>query len=155
MEREVENIMRDSGRAIEWRSWSQATQAMFDELAVVRFNGSCGVPPWPHASSANGPLGFTYISDGTVLPFSEIACERIASSVRSTISGMDLADAEVVFGRAMGRVLAHELVHMVSRSASHSHEGVAQAALTESQLTEGRLEMSPEDLVRVSGKDRR
>ena len=39
MEREVENILRGAGRAIEWRSWEQATQAVFDELAVVRFTG--------------------------------------------------------------------------------------------------------------------
>jgi hypothetical protein len=78
MEHEVENILRGAGRAIEWRSWEQATQAVFDELAVVRFTGNCGDPPWPNDSTADGPLGFTYISNGAVLPFSEIACERFS-----------------------------------------------------------------------------
>ena len=62
MEHEVENILRDAGREIEWRSWEQAEQGVFDALALVRFKGNCDVPPWPHDSSAAGSLGFTYIS---------------------------------------------------------------------------------------------
>jgi len=153
MEREVEGIMRAAGRLIEWRTWEQASQATFDELTVVRFYGDCGVPPWP-AASAEGPLGSTYISDGTVLPFSDIACDRIATSVRSAILRVDREQAEILFGRAMGRVVAHELVHMVSRSAAHGHEGVTQPALSESDLTRGRLELSPKDMIRLFGPER-
>jgi hypothetical protein len=152
MEREVENITRDSGWAIQWRSWKQATEGVFEEMTIVRFNGNCGVPPWPHLSP-EGPLGFTHVSDGVVLPFSDIACEKIASFLRPSVSGMDPAQAELVFGRAMGRVVAHELVHMISRSAVHSRHGVGQPELSESQLTGDRLDLSPKDLVRISGKD--
>ena len=153
MQREVESIMRGAGRVIEWRTWEQASRATFDELTVVRFYGDCGVRPWPQAG-AEGPLGSTYISDGTVLPFSDIACDRIATSVRSAILRVDSEQAEIVFGRAMGRVVAHELVHMVSRSAVHGHEGVTQPALSESELTRGRLELSPKDMMRVFGPER-
>jgi hypothetical protein len=154
MEREVENILRGAGRPIEWRSWDQATHSVFDELAVVRFDGSCGVPPWPQGPAENGPLGFTYISDGIILPFSNIACERIASSV-STVLRREPAQAEMIFGRAMGRVVAHELVHMLLRSAAHSHSGITQPALSENDLTCETLELSPKDLLLLSGKERR
>src|SRR5215468_3403597 len=100
MEHEVDTILRDTGRAIEWRSWGQAAQGVFDALAIVRFNGNCGVPPWPHDSTGDGPLGFTYVSDGAVLPFSQIACEKIADSVEPAIARMESAEAEGVFGRA-------------------------------------------------------
>jgi hypothetical protein len=155
MEHEVENILRGAGRAIEWRSWEQATQGAFDELAVIRFNGNCGVPAWPHDSTADGPLGFTHISDGAVLPFSEIACEKIAGSVGPAILRMEPAQAETVFGRAVGRVVAHELIHMISGSLIHSHEGIARSAFSPSDLTSERLDLSPTDLPRVAGKERR
>lgn len=155
MEHEVESILRSAGRAIEWRSWEQATQAVFDELAVVRFTGNCGAPPWPNDSSADGPLGFTYISNGAVLPFSEIACERIAGSVGPAIGRMEPAQAETVFGRAMGRVVAHELIHMISGSTSHGHDGIARSAFSRSDLTSERLDLSPADLLRVTSNDRR
>ena len=155
MEHEVENILRGAGRAIEWRSWEQATQGVFDELAVVRFRGNCGAPPWPNDSSADGPLGFTYISNGAVLPFSEIACERIAGSVGPAIVRMEPAQAETIFGRAMGRVVAHELIHMISGSTNHGHDGIARSAFSRSDLISERFDLSPADLLRVTGKDLR
>jgi hypothetical protein len=154
MEREVENILRGAGRPIEWRSWKQATHSVFDELAVVRFDGNCGVPPWPQGPAEDGPLGFTYISDGMVLPFSDIVCERIASSV-STVLRREPAQAEMIFGRAMGRVVAHELVHMILRSAAHSHSGITQPALSENDLTSEGFELSSKDLLRLSVKESR
>ena len=155
MEREVESILRLSGRTLEWRSWEEATRTTFEELTVVRFDGNCGVPPWPHSSAVEGPLGLTYISDGEILPFSQISCGQIANSVGPAILKMEPPQAEVVFGRAMGRVVAHELVHMISRSTAHGHEGVAQPAFSESQLTGERLDLSTRDLLRVFGKERR
>jgi hypothetical protein len=155
MEHEVASILRNAGREIEWRSWEQATQGVFDTLAVVRFTGNCGVPPWPHEAASDGPLGFTYISDGAVLPFSEIACEKIARSVGPAILSMEPAQAEAVFGRAMGRVVAHELIHMISGSTNHGREGIARSAFSRSDLTCERLNLGPADLLRVTGKDRR
>jgi hypothetical protein len=155
MEHEVDTILRDTRRAIEWRSSEQAAQGVFDALAIVRFNGNCGVPPWPHDSTVDGPLGFTFVSDGAVLPFSQIACEKIADSAEPAIARMEAAEAEVVFGRAMGRVRAHELIHMISGSAIHSREGIARSAFARSDLTCEKLDLSPTDLVRIGGKERR
>jgi hypothetical protein len=155
MKREVATILHNSVRTIEWRSWAEASATASEQLTVLRFNGSCGVPPWPRVLTAGGPLGFTHISDGVVLPFGEVACDRIGGSVVPVIANMDLAHAELLFGRAMARVVAHELVHMISRSRSHGHDGVAQATLSERQLIEDRLRLSPNDLGRVTGQERR
>lgn len=155
MEREVAGILRGTGRAIEWRSWEEASGTSFEELTVVRFDGNCGVPPWPRNSSVEGPLGITHISDREVLPFSDISCAQIANSVGPAMLRMEPAQAETVFGRAMGRVVAHELIHMISRSTVHGHEGVTQPALSESQLTGERLDLSAKDLLRVFGRERR
>jgi hypothetical protein len=148
MEREVENILRDSGWSIAWLSWKQASRGVFDELAVVRMNGDCEVSPWMHLPPAEGPLGVTHVTDGVVLPFSDIACEKIASFVQPAIWGIDPSQADFVFGRAMGRVVAHEL-----RSTAHGREGISQPALSESELIG--LGLSAKDLVRMFGKDRR
>jgi hypothetical protein len=155
MEQEVENILRESGWSIAWVSWKQVSQGVFDELAVVRMNGDCEVSPWMRLPPAEGPLGVAHVSDGVVLPFSDIACDKIASSVQPAIWGLDPAQADLVFGRAVGRVVAHELVHMISRSTAHGRRGVAQPGLSESDLTCRRLDLSAKDLLRISGQDRR
>jgi hypothetical protein len=153
MEREVENLLRGVGRPIEWRSWEEATHLVFDEIAVVRFRGDCEAQFWPNGVAPEGALGSTHISDGVVLPFSDIACDRIATSIRSAILGMEHAQADMIFGRALGRVVAHELMHIMSRSTVHGHEGIAQSALSRSELTDDKLDLSPKDLLRMTGKD--
>jgi hypothetical protein len=152
MEREVESLLRGTGRPIEWRSWQQATRSVFDEIAVVRFNGDCEAQFWPNGVAAEGALGTTHISDGIVLPFSDVACDKIATSVRSVVLRMERSQADMIFGRAMGRVVAHELVHIITRSTAHSHEGVAQSSLSRSDLTNDKLGLSPKDLIRLSGQ---
>jgi hypothetical protein len=155
MEREVENLLRGAGRPFEWRSWKQATHTAFDEIAVVRFSGDCEAQFWPNGVPPEGVLGMTHVSDGIVLPFSDVTCDRIASSVRSAVRGMDRGHADLIFGRALGRVVAHELVHIISRSTAHGHEGIAQAALSRDELTSDNLDLSPEDVLRISGKEGR
>lgn len=155
MEREVENLLRGAGRPLEWRSWKQATQTTFDEIAVVRFSGDCKAQLRPNGVPPEGVLGMTHVSDGIVLPFSDIACDKIASSVRPAVQGMDRAHADLIFGRALGRVVAHELVHIISRSTAHGHEGIAQSAFARDELTSDKLDLSPEDVLRISGKESR
>jgi hypothetical protein len=52
----------------------------------------------------------------------------------------------VLLGRAMGRVLAHELYHIVADTSDHGREGVTQASLTPRELTAGQLELRPSEL---------
>ena len=50
----------------------------------------------------------------------------------------------------MGRVLAHELVHMLTRSRRHGQDGVAEAALSGKQLVEEVLPLSAFDISRLT-----
>jgi len=52
-------------------------------------------------------------------------------------------------GRALGRVLAHEVVHMLTGNSGHAHEGVTRRALSGNQLIAPKLRLAPEDLDRL------
>lgn len=54
-----------------------------------------------------------------------------------------------LFGRALARVMAHEIVHMVGKCAGHSHAGVFRHALSGRQLIADKLELGPEDIARL------
>ncbi|HEX3992985.1 MAG TPA: hypothetical protein VHX39_17575, partial [Acetobacteraceae bacterium] len=72
-----------------------------------------------------GPYARTWMADGDVLPFGEVDCARVVNSVRDAMSGGDLPNwADQLLGRALGRVVAHELVHMLTRSVRHGRDGV-------------------------------
>ena len=62
------------------------------------------------------------------------------------MSGSDLARGNLLIGRAMGRVVAHELVHMLTKSGQHGTEGVEKPALSGKQLIMGSLPLSAFDI---------
>jgi hypothetical protein len=64
-------------------------------------------------------------------------------------SGCDFAYADLLLGRALGRVLAHEVVHILTRSGAHGHDGVAKTALSGTQLIAPELRLEPADLRRI------
>jgi hypothetical protein len=89
------------------------------------------------------------MTDGEVLPFGEVDCDRVGSAVRSAMSAGDFARADELVGRAMGRVLAHELVHMMTKSVDHAREGVQRSALSGRQLIAPVLPLSAFDIERL------
>ena len=95
---------------------------------------------------AGASYAFTHISDGEVLPFSEVECDKVTSSIRPAISKARWEDRDSILGRALGRVLAHELYHMVTKTRLHAANGVTRSALSPAQLVSSELRMSMADL---------
>jgi hypothetical protein len=152
MKREFAGIMKDTAVRFDFRSRSQASQEALSDLVLVRFTGKCVLDPVGYLYDERGPMAFTYSTDGVVQPFSEVACDKVTSAVRSAMSGGDFANADVLLGRALGRVLAHEVVHMLSKSGAHGHTGIARTALSGSQLIAPELRLEPEDVERLHGR---
>ena len=149
MKREFTGIMKDAAVHFEFRGRKEASQEAQSDLVMVRFTGKCVLEPVGYLYDERGPMAFTYSTNGAVQPFSEVACDKVTTAVRSAMAGGDFADADRLLGRALGRVLAHEVVHMLSKSGTHGHTGVAKTALSGSQLIAPELRLEPEDLERI------
>lgn len=151
MKQETQGILKSAGLHLDWRSREEASASSFDDLVVVHFNGACELPPPPLYDELGeiGPLGSTYETDGQVQPFTDIACDRIGAFVRSGLHRADLKKGDQLIGKALGRVVAHELVHMLTGAKDHSHEGVFEPKLTVEQLVGGELPLSPADIERL------
>jgi hypothetical protein len=139
MKRESENIMRESGLRLRWRLREEVTDESFPDLVVVRFHGKCLMEPTPFLYDERGPLAFTHTDGTVILPYSEVECDKVRSSIRPAMFGGDYARGDLLMGRALGRVLAHELYHIMSKTSGHAAEGVARRALTGAQLISERL----------------
>ena len=149
MKREFASLFKDSGLTFDWRTRDEASGQSFDNLVVVQFKGKCVLEPVPWLYDERGPLAFTYSTSGEVQPFSEVDCDRVVAAARSAMSGGDFAHADILFGRALARVVAHELLHMLSKSGAHGHEGIARAAISGASLISPDLHLSPADLERI------
>ena len=129
MRTELTDIMSPMGLRFEWRFLQNATGGDVSvELAVVTFKGSCDLSRPTVRALHSGPLGWTHISEGAILPFADIDCDGLRSFLQPGLLGMRPAEREGAFGRAVARVVAHELYHIFANTQHHGSEGVGKAA---------------------------
>ena len=69
------------------RPLAGANYHTYNELVVISFAGSCEFAPDAPIYNEPGPYAFTWMADGEVLPFGEVDCIRVVSSVRDAMSG--------------------------------------------------------------------
>lgn len=141
MKDEVGAIMRPAGLNVEWRSLDAARgQESAEELVVVTFKGRCRMEELTPFPGRPGALGSTHVSDGAVLPFTDIHCDRIRRLIGPRTNSEDVKTRQNLFGRAMGRVLAHELYHVIAKTTAHASGGLAKAFYSTSDLMAKKLE---------------
>jgi hypothetical protein len=155
MKQEMQGLVKDAGVRLDWKTIPEAAGDDDAEMIVVQFNGTCILQPVGYLYDERGPLAYTYSSDGKFLPFSEVSCDKVTASIRSAMFGGDFAHADLLLGRALGRVVAHELIHVLSNSGAHGRDGVYGEALNGKQLITNTLPLSPEDLQRIQVDRRR
>lgn len=143
MGREAAHILKQSGVSLRWRV-GIPSQSVGGLLVVVKLVGRCDMDGSP-AFLVPGPLGWAHKVDGTILPFSDLDCDNLRGAVQAVAVGQNQVQGNTLLGRAMGRVLAHELYHIVADTADHGDDGVTQAAFTPRELTSGLLELRPSD----------
>src|SRR5579872_1504257 len=147
MQRELASIMQDSGIDIQWRERAGVKSSdSFSNLVVVNFRGNCIVDAIHMNYTEPGPLAFTHSSNGTVLPFSDVSCDRVRAAVRGAMWGDDFKRANFLFGRALARVLAHELYHAVAGTYAHAEKGVARRQLSSADLISDQLRLNDAEL---------
>ena len=123
---EVDSIMSPLGLRFEWRPLSDfRSERVSAAVAVAHFEARCDVSGLVMRENQPGSLGWTEISGGTILPFTHVDCERVRTFLQTTLLGYHPHDRERAYGRALGRVLAHELYHVFGNTPKHVASGVA------------------------------
>jgi len=148
MKREVSATMRRAGFEVEWlMRGAERPDAPF--LVVVGLAGVC-TPSVAGDEPATGvSLATTSVVDGRVLPFSTVACGALSRTLGPALAGLPGARRDFLFGRAMGRVVAHELYHVLAGTTEHSQSGIARSCYKTADLLADRLEFEPAVLARL------
>jgi hypothetical protein len=149
MKREFERATLDT-MPVKWSMLDQVGGGVAGDLVLVTFKGRCimdTVPPPLYDET--GPLAWTSMVDGAPQPFGQVSCDRVRNSVLRAMWGGDFAHGDQLFGRALGRVLAHEFYHMLARTTVHGSSGVTKAALSGAQLISQSLTVNPEAIERM------
>jgi len=146
MQQELASIMSPAGLSFRWRSLSSAAGEVSSELVIVNFRGICTTESPLGNRAGVGPLGWTHVTNHEVLPFSDIDCDRLSAFVRPAVAGLPQQKAEFALGRAMARVLAHELYHVFARTTHHGSAGVARTGHSIHELTADEFNFQEADL---------
>lgn len=134
LQAEVDSIMAPSGLTFDWRSLATAGQSPAVELAVITFKGRCDANGVIPHNPNPGPLGWTHLTGGTIIPFADIDCEAIGSFLQRDLRFEKPDQRQTTFGRAVGRVLAHELYHIFANTKRHGSCGVGREAYSVQDL---------------------
>src|SRR5579872_1279483 len=135
LQEELASIMAPMGLTFDWRTISSVNgNSVSVELAVFTFKGRCDADGLLPQRTTPGALGWTHVSDGAILPFSDVDCDRIRSFIQRDLLTFPPRDREEIFGRAIARVVAHELYHIFANTSHHSSFGVSKAAYTVQEL---------------------
>jgi hypothetical protein len=140
MKAELESIMGRAGYTVTWHTADQLDTAPF--LVVVELSGNCS-PGGASILPENTSLASTSVTDGQVLPFSTVNCSALTRAIGPT--------RENLYGRAMARVLAHELYHVLTQTTDHGRAGIAKACFSTADLLASHFDFEERILAQLRG----
>jgi len=154
MEKEVDSLVARSSIRTNW-VMSTDPPRVFDQIAVVTLHGACRPnAPLPLMlmleKGDSKALGQTQVVDGQVLPFADVHCDPVRKLIAHQLASKPKSEREDLLGRALGRVMAHELYHILLKTTIHGRNGLAREAQTSADLMADRDNFAPADERRLS-----
>jgi hypothetical protein len=134
MQREVNALMKAAGYRVDWRIAGESPATEATALVVMELRGTCLAPDSSTSLDRledGSILASTAVSDGQILPFSWVNCESVTKLLGHSIAG---SRKNFLYGRAIGRLVAHELYHILTKERHHAESGVAKAAFSAQDL---------------------
>ncbi len=140
--REVESIFDATGVEISWKLPGKPTLHLESDINVILMPSDPGGPGWRLPSDAMGACVYEDGRKQSVYIFITNVMRAIRLNphqdrILSLLERRDLS-------RALGRVIAHEVVHAIAPSLQHTHEGLMSASLDISFLTKRRIKIAAE-----------
>ena len=138
MRQELTSLMQQAGYSLAVRDLDDRDKSEAEFLTVVHLNGNCsiaaGYAPSDDTAQRDKSLATTAITDGRVLPFSAVNCTALTRVLQPAVMNEPGAQRDFLYGRALARVIAHELYHALSRTTCHAHAGIAKSAFSRDDL---------------------
>ncbi|HEY4361221.1 MAG TPA: hypothetical protein VGN17_09640 [Bryobacteraceae bacterium] len=154
MQREVNTLLQSAGYRVDWRQKGESSQSVEGaSVAVLQLRGVCQVPENPGAVeplTKNVSLASSAVVDGEVLPFSWLECETLTKMLSPFLALEPGAKRDFLYGRAMGRLVAHEFLHVLANSREHDHAGVGKPSFSARDVLSERFQFESASLLRTA-----
>ncbi len=135
MRQETSSLMQTGGYQIQWLDRPREVTAAY--LVMVELGHSCKTDSTSRTQVARRGLASAVVENGRILPFIKVNCAAVRQFLIAALGPG--GNPEFLYGRALGRLLAHELYHVVGQTADHTRGGVTQAAVSVGELISERF----------------
>jgi hypothetical protein len=154
LEQELKRVVAPAGIDLTWRSDADRRQTHEEtgRIIVGNFAGNCSVETIsnaPLASPKKLALAEASVSLGRVLPYFTVDCDRVIRTLTPILQPLSPPMRQTILGRALARVIAHEIYHILAETTGHEDAGLAKAKLTFHDLTAPGIALSPSSLQRI------
>lgn len=144
LERELQSLLEPVGFIIDVQLKSDLPPSPeFADLVIFKMKGSCTMSelrlPIGALSDERGPLAMAYASNGEMLHFGAVECDRVRESLQRLLGRANPERHQAVFGTALGLIMAHEMYHMMANSSAHTKTGFTKSSLSARELLAGDL----------------
>lgn len=142
MREELQRILDPAGLKIDLRLKNELSpEPQFPDLVIFKMKGSCTMNALPVAalSDERGALAMAYSSDGEILHFGEVECDRVRQSLQRVLGRGAPERHQKAYGAALGLLVAHEMYHMLGNQKIHTRDGLTKSSLSARELLEDNL----------------
>lgn len=166
MQIEVARMMRPTGLEFQWQQHSDqlasgafpyvvfaqfsgtdyAWSGAAPYVVVARFSGTCEIPGPARSDGSSSALGRTYVSDGRSTSFCDVDCDRVGNFIQEKTSYADTLARQRLLGTALGRVLVHEMYHILADTREHGRNGISRAGVKPWELVGPHTNLDPKDV---------
>ena len=142
---ELQRLLTPIGVELIWKDLANRKSGEeFDHVVVGSFDGSCSEAELPVAPrqvlEMTVSLADSSVSNGRVLPFFRIDCKYLVQLMAPALRSMNTEQRQTAIGRALARVMAHEIYHIMGQTTGHQDKGVAKASFSVHDLTADRFD---------------
>jgi hypothetical protein len=143
MKHELAPLMATAGFHLAWRD-SDRTESN-GALAVMQLRGTCGMPAGKFAIDPGEPkeLASAAVSEDAVLPFITVNCTGLTRLLAPALMQELGARRDYLDGRALARVRAHELYHVLANTREHARDGIGKPVFSAADLLDERFDFEP------------
>ena len=132
---ELAAIMTPAGAVVDWRALTDdRLDQRWNAVATVRFRGFCDTSDL-RVRPSRWVFGQAHLVGREIIPYIDVQCDAVRGFLAPTLNSLDPRRRTLTFGRALARVLAHELYHILAKTSDHGSGGVAKSTYTMPELT--------------------
>jgi hypothetical protein len=133
---ELQRLFAPTGIDVVWKDpGTRKSDDIFDRVVVMSFDGACfdavnASTILKNTQDSRITLADASVSNGRVLPFFRVDCGYLFQLLGPYLRPMNTQQRNVAVGRALGRVMAHEIYHIVGETTVHQSRGVAKESFS-------------------------